>query len=86
MPIAPFEPAEVTVVDRQDDAVVFAFRSALGGEFPMKFQRSQFADFAAQFEKEVAPQGAQTAAHYHPIKTVGLLSGKLESVPMAHGT
>jgi hypothetical protein len=53
MPIAPFEPAEVKIVDRQDDTVVVVFQSAEGGEFPMKFQRPQLAGLVSQFEKEV---------------------------------
>ena len=53
MPVAPFEPAEVKIVDRQDDAVVVVFQSAEGGEFPMKFQRPQLAGLVSQFEKEV---------------------------------
>ena len=53
MPVAPFEPAEVKIVDRQDDAVVVVFQSAEGGEFPMKLQRTQLAGLVAQFEKEV---------------------------------
>jgi hypothetical protein len=39
MPVAPFEPAEVKIVDRQDDAVIVVFQSAEGGEFPMKLQQ-----------------------------------------------
>ena len=54
MPIAPFEPAELNIIDRQEDAIVFVFRSAEGGEFPMKFQRAQAADFAAQLQREAA--------------------------------
>ena len=53
MPVAPFEPAEVKIVDRQDDTVVVVFQSAEGGEFPMKFQRPQLAGLVSQFEKEV---------------------------------
>ena len=53
MAVAPFEPAEVKIVDRQDDAVVVVFQSAEGGEFPMKFQRAQLAGLVSQFEKEV---------------------------------
>ena len=53
MAVAPFEPAEVKIVDRQDDAVVVVFQSAEGGEFPMKFQRTQLAGIVSQFEKEV---------------------------------
>ena len=53
MPVAPFEPTEVKIIDRQDDAVVVLFQSAEGGEFPMKFQRSQLAGLIAQFEEEV---------------------------------
>ena len=53
MPVAPFEPTEVKIIDRQDDAVVVVFQSAEGGEFPMKFQRSQLAGLIAQFEEEV---------------------------------
>jgi hypothetical protein len=53
MPLAPFEPAEVKIVDRQDDAVVVVFQSAEGGEFPMKLQRTQLAGLVTQFEKEV---------------------------------
>ena len=53
MPVAPFEPAEVKIVDRQDDAVIIAFQSAEGGEFPMKFQRNQLAGLILQFEEEV---------------------------------
>ena len=53
MPVAPFEPTEVKIVDRQDDAVVVVFQSAEGGEFPMKFQRPQLAGLVSQFEKEV---------------------------------
>ena len=52
-PVAPFEPTEVKIVDRQDDAVVVVFQSAEGGEFPMKFQRPQLAGLVSQFEKEV---------------------------------
>jgi hypothetical protein len=53
MPVAPFEPAEVKIVDRQKDAVVVVFRSVEGGEFPMKLQRTQLAGLVTQFEKEV---------------------------------
>src|SRR4030081_1145645 len=53
MPVAPFEPAEVKIVDRQDESVVVVFQSAEGGEFPMKFQRPQLAGLVSQFEKEV---------------------------------
>jgi hypothetical protein len=53
MPVAPFEPAEVKIVDRQDDAVVVMFHSAEGGEFPMKFQWRQLAGLVSQFEREV---------------------------------
>jgi len=53
MPVAPFEPTEVKIIDRQDDAGVVVFQSAEGGEFPMKFQRSQLAGLIAQFEEEV---------------------------------
>ena len=53
MPIAPFEPVEVSIIERQDDAVIVAFRSAEGGEFPMKFQRPQLAGVVSQFAKEV---------------------------------
>ena len=53
MPVVPFEPAEVKIVDRQDDAVVIAFQSAEGGEFPMKLQRTQLAGLISQFEEEV---------------------------------
>jgi hypothetical protein len=53
MPVAPFEPTEVKIVERQDDAVVVMFQSAEGGEFPMKFQRPQLAGLVSQFEKEV---------------------------------
>ena len=60
MPVAPFEPTEVKIIDRQDDAVVVVFQSAEGGEFPMKFQRSQLAGLMAQFEKEVGRSQAVT--------------------------
>ena len=53
MPVAPFEPTEVKIIDRQDDAVVVVFQSAEGGEFPIKLQRPQLAGLVAQFEKEV---------------------------------
>ena len=53
MPVAPFEPAEVMIVERQDDAVVIVFHSAEGGEFPMKFLRTQLAGLISQFEGEV---------------------------------
>jgi hypothetical protein len=52
MPAAPFEPTEVKIVDRQDDAAVVVFRSAEGGEFPMKFQRPQLAGLVSQFEND----------------------------------
>jgi hypothetical protein len=54
MPVAPFEPTEVKIVERQDDAVVVMFQSAEGGEFPMKFQRPQLAGLVSQFEKKSA--------------------------------
>jgi len=61
MPVAPFEPTEVKIIDRQDDAVVVVFQSAEGGEFPMKFQRSQLAGLIAQFEEEVGRSQAVPA-------------------------
>src|SRR5262245_42954731 len=66
MSIAPFEPAELKIVDRQENAIVCVFRSAEGGEFPMKFQRSQAADFAAQLEKEVAADKSSSHGSYTP--------------------
>jgi hypothetical protein len=53
MPVAPFEPAKVKIVERLDDAVVIMFQSSEGGEFPIKFQRTQLAGLPSQFEKEV---------------------------------
>jgi hypothetical protein len=60
MPIAPFEPVEVKIVDRRDDAIVVVFQSAEGGEFPMKFQRGHLAGLFSQFEEEV---GRNDPAH-----------------------
>jgi hypothetical protein len=76
MTVAPFEPAEMKIVDRQDNAVVVVFQSAEGGEFPMKFQRAQLAGLVSQFEKEVGrnqpgPPPAQRLAPDKNVRIVG---------------
>jgi hypothetical protein len=50
MALAPFEPAEVEVIDRREDTVVLVFRSAEGGEFPMKLQQKQVAGLISKLE------------------------------------
>ena len=69
MPVAPFEPAEVKIIDRQDDALVVVFQSAEGGEFPMKFQRPQLAGPVSEFEKEVGRRsvGPSLPEHKPPL-------------------
>ena len=82
MPVAPFEPAEVKIVDRQDDAVVVVFQSAEGGEFPMKFQRPQLAGLVSQFEKEVGlSQPVPPPEHkviFVPDQNVGIVGWQVQ--------